>query len=81
MLSPVAVPELLLTGGLLLLGLMSLHLTLLSAARLLLPRRRLRARLPDLADLADVLVQVPLYNEGDLVERILASLTALDWPR
>jgi len=37
------------------------------------------AALPD--DLPRVLVQVPCYNEGKLIERILASLGALDWPK
>lgn len=80
MMSPVALPELLLTCGLLLLGLMSLHLTVLSAARLLLPRRRLPANLPAEDNLPTVLIQVPLYNEGELVERLLDSLSRLDWP-
>jgi len=35
--------------------------------------------LPDA--LPPVLVQVPCYNEGKLIERILASLGALDWPK
>jgi len=79
--SPVAVPELLLTIGLISLGLMSLHLTLLSVARLVLPRRRLPARLPEPGALPDVLIQIPLYNEGDLVRALLDNVTALDWPR
>jgi cellulose synthase/poly-beta-1,6-N-acetylglucosamine synthase-like glycosyltransferase len=80
--------ELLLTTGLIILAVMSLHLTTLSVARLLLARRQLPDRLAEgliehrLDDdaLPDVLIQIPLYNEGDLIERILTSVTALDWP-
>ncbi len=39
----------------------------------------MEAALPD--DLPGVLVQVPCYNEGKVIERILASLGALDWPK
>ena len=73
--------ETLLIGGLSLLALLSLHLTLLAVVRLLFPRRRLREQLPTETDLPEVLIQVPLYNEGELASRILGRLAALDWPR
>ena len=37
------------------------------------------APLPD--DLPRVLVQLPVYNESNVVERALAAAGALDWPR
>jgi cellulose synthase/poly-beta-1,6-N-acetylglucosamine synthase-like glycosyltransferase len=49
---------------------------------------RLRARLPPLPEgrggdeaLPFVTVQLPIFNEVHVVERLLASVTALDWPR
>lgn len=78
---PVTLSEALLAAGLVSLGLFSLNLAVLSTARLLAPQRRLPASLPSAADLPLVLIQVPLYNEGELVNRILSHLTALDWPR
>ncbi|MDH3234199.1 MAG: glycosyltransferase [Alphaproteobacteria bacterium] len=39
----------------------------------------MEAALPD--ELPSVLVQVPCYNEGRLIERSLASLGELDWPK
>lgn len=78
---PVTVSELLLSAGLVALALLSLNLVTLSVARLVAPRRRLPTHLPADADLPTVLVQVPLYNEGDLAARILGALTRLDWPR
>ncbi|HUT48480.1 MAG TPA: glycosyltransferase [Alphaproteobacteria bacterium] len=33
------------------------------------------------AALPRVLIQVPCYNEGKLIERVLASLGGLDWPK
>lgn len=73
--------ETLLSAGLVALSLLSLNLVVLTLARLLAPERRLE-RAPLLEeDLPRVLVQLPLYNEGDLVRRILAAVTALDWPR
>jgi cellulose synthase/poly-beta-1,6-N-acetylglucosamine synthase-like glycosyltransferase len=44
-------------------------------------RELLAGRLPDDAGLPPVLVQVPTYNEGALVRRVLDAVTALDWPR
>lgn len=72
--------EMALTLGLIVLALMSLHLTVLGAARLLLPPRRLPVQLPADRDLPTVLIQIPLYNEGDLIHAILAAVAALDWP-
>jgi len=37
--------------------------------------------LPAASKLPSVLVQVPCYNEGRMIERILASLGELDWPK
>jgi len=73
--------ETLLSAGLVALTLLSINLSVLTLARLLSPKRSLvRARLVD-EELPRVLVQLPLYNEGELVERILGAVTALDWPR
>jgi cellulose synthase/poly-beta-1,6-N-acetylglucosamine synthase-like glycosyltransferase len=72
--------ELLLTLGLVLLAISSINLIGLMAARLIAPARRLRERLPDRRDLPSVLVQIPLFNEGPLVERVLDAVTSLDWP-
>ncbi len=73
--------ELLLTAGLVILTIFSINLTLLILARLLLPKRHLMTATPEDADLPEVLVQLPLFNEGRLVERILAAVMAMDWPR
>jgi len=73
--------ETLLIIGVSLLALLSLHLTLLSLVRLLFPRRRHPERLPPEAELPEVLIQVPLYNEGELAARILGRIAELDWPR
>jgi len=37
--------------------------------------------LPPDAELPAILVQIPAYNEGTLVERVVAAAAALDWPR
>jgi hypothetical protein len=37
--------------------------------------------LPDEGVLPAVLVQIPTFNEGALVRRVLDAVTALDWPR
>lgn len=67
--------------GLVILALCSLNLVALTLARRFMPGRRLAvAELTD-AERPRVLVQLPLFNEGDLVERILAAVMALDWPR
>jgi cellulose synthase/poly-beta-1,6-N-acetylglucosamine synthase-like glycosyltransferase len=44
-------------------------------------REMLALGLPREADLPAVLVQIPTYNEGELVRRVLEAVTALDWPR
>lgn len=71
----------LLIGGLGVLALLSLHLALLTALRGLLPAKPVPAALPPDEDLPSVLVQLPVYNEAALVERALAAIAALDWPR
>jgi GT2 family glycosyltransferase len=76
-----ALLEAVLIAGLAALALLSLHLALLTALRVLWPARSRRCALPTDADLPTVLVQLPLYNEGALVERLLAHVTAFDWPR
>ncbi|WP_041447028.1 glycosyltransferase family 2 protein [Thiocystis violascens] len=73
--------ELLLTLCLVILTIFSFNLALLTLARILTPKRRLAIATPEEAALPRVLVQLPLFNEGDLVERILAAVIALDWPR
>ena len=67
--------------GLVALSLLSTNLLVLAALRRFARPRALERALPDPDDLPAVLVQVPLYNEGDLVHRIVAAVAALDWPR
>jgi hypothetical protein len=43
-------------------------------------REMLNLRLPDDDALPAVLIQIPTYNEGALVGRVLDAVTALDWP-
>jgi cellulose synthase/poly-beta-1,6-N-acetylglucosamine synthase-like glycosyltransferase len=43
--------------------------------------RRLASPLPCDPDLPHVVIQIPVYNEGALVERAIASAVQLDWPR
>ncbi|MBK1653747.1 MULTISPECIES: glycosyltransferase family 2 protein [Allochromatium] len=67
--------------GLVILALCSLNLVALTLARRFMPGRPLSvAKLTD-AERPRVLVQLPLFNEGDLVERILEAVMGLDWPR
>ena len=73
--------ELLLTLCLVILAIFSFNLALLILARILTPKRRLAIATPEEAALPRVLVQLPLFNEGELVERILTAVIALDWPR
>lgn len=73
--------ELLLTIGLVTLAIFSFNLALLTLARIFAPRRRIAIATPEDAKLPSVLVQLPLFNEGELVERILAAAVAIDWPR
>jgi cellulose synthase/poly-beta-1,6-N-acetylglucosamine synthase-like glycosyltransferase len=77
----VAAAEPVLILGLCLLGILSLHLALLTLARISLPRRDWSATLPADDELPHVLVQIPLYNEGDLIEPLLHAITHLDWPQ
>jgi cellulose synthase/poly-beta-1,6-N-acetylglucosamine synthase-like glycosyltransferase len=43
-------------------------------------REMLALRLPDDRALPAVLVQIPAFNEGALVRRVLEAVTMLDWP-
>lgn len=73
--------ELLLTLGLILLALSSLNLLALMLLRLLAPARRLRVDPPPREALPSVLIQLPLFNEGELVDALLAAILRLDWPK
>jgi cellulose synthase/poly-beta-1,6-N-acetylglucosamine synthase-like glycosyltransferase len=77
--------EIVLAVGLLTLTVMSTNLTLLWSARLLPTRGHGRggpvAAGAETQPLPDVLVQVPLFNEGALAGRILERIAAFDWPR
>ncbi|MFD2112488.1 glycosyltransferase [Thiorhodococcus fuscus] len=73
--------ELFLTLGLAILAIFSLNLALLTLIRLLTPARTLPIATPAESDLPKVLIQLPLFNEGELVERILGAVVAIDWPR
>jgi cellulose synthase/poly-beta-1,6-N-acetylglucosamine synthase-like glycosyltransferase len=44
-------------------------------------RQNLTRPLPADSALPAVLVQIPTYNEGELVRRILGAVAAFDWPR
>ncbi|MGQ9659741.1 MAG: glycosyltransferase [Thermochromatium sp.] len=67
--------------GLVILALCSLNLVALTLARRFMPARRLTVtRLTD-AECPRVLVQIPLFNEGDLIKRLLMAVMAFDWPR
>jgi cellulose synthase/poly-beta-1,6-N-acetylglucosamine synthase-like glycosyltransferase len=74
--------ELPLILGLVVLSVFSLNLLALTLARLIArkgahePQSRAGA-----GDTPDIVVQLPLYNEGPLVERVLQAVAALDWPR
>ncbi|MBK1718890.1 glycosyltransferase family 2 protein [Thiocystis violacea] len=67
--------------GLVILAFFSLNLLTLTLARLLAPSRRFAVAAPMEAELPTVLVQLPLFNEGELVDRLLAAVMAIDWPR
>lgn len=73
--------ETLLAAALVALSVLSLNLLVLTLARVLAPQRRVERATLSEGDLPRVLVQIPLYNEGALVRRILAAVSALDWPR
>ncbi|HUO99544.1 MAG TPA: glycosyltransferase family 2 protein [Rhizomicrobium sp.] len=66
---------------LVLLALLSAQLVMLGFFRLFRPALRLRR--PDLPDeaLPDVLVQLPVRNEGALAVRVAAAAARLNWPR
>jgi cellulose synthase/poly-beta-1,6-N-acetylglucosamine synthase-like glycosyltransferase len=65
---------------LLLLALLSAQLVAVSLFRLFWPERRPRApQLPDEA-LPDVVVQLPVRDEGDLALRVASAAMAMDWP-
>ncbi len=69
-----------LAAVLLLLTVLSTQLVVLGLLRLLLPERRLRMPpLPDEA-LPDVVVQLPVRNEGSLALRVAAAAARMDWP-
>ncbi len=81
MLAAETIVELLLSLGLILLALSSLNLLVLVLMRYLMPSRRLSATAPGASQpWPSVLVQIPLFNEGQLVERVLDAVTDLDWP-
>ena len=74
--------ELPLILGLVILSVFSLNLLALTLARLIARKEAHGLALDAGAgDTPDVLVQLPLYNEGPLVERVLQAVAALDWPR
>lgn len=73
--------ETLLTAGLLLLALASFNLLGLVLGRLLQPPRDLSRAPLDPTSTPSVLVQIPLFNEGELVEDVLEAVSRLDWPR
>jgi cellulose synthase/poly-beta-1,6-N-acetylglucosamine synthase-like glycosyltransferase len=65
---------------LLLLTVLSAQLVVMGCCRLFLPERRLRSpQLPDEA-LPDVVVQLPVRDEGDLALRVAAAAMRMDWP-
>jgi len=63
-----------------LLYLLLLHLALRRQG-LAQERRRLALPLPPDDALPHVVVQIPVFNEGALVERAIAGVSRLDWPR
>lgn len=73
--------ELLLTLSLVILVFFSFNLAILTLVRLIAPPRRIGMTVVAETDLPEVLVQLPLFNEGELVERILTAVMALDWPQ
>jgi cellulose synthase/poly-beta-1,6-N-acetylglucosamine synthase-like glycosyltransferase len=81
MIEPASVLEIPLVIGLLALSILSLNLAAITVGRLIAPARVVPHAELDPQHLPQVLVQLPLYNEGDLVRRILGAVAALDWPR
>jgi cellulose synthase/poly-beta-1,6-N-acetylglucosamine synthase-like glycosyltransferase len=60
--------------------LLALHLAL-RRERLVREARDLARPLPPDAELPHVVVQIPVFNEGALVERAVANAARFDWPR
>jgi cellulose synthase/poly-beta-1,6-N-acetylglucosamine synthase-like glycosyltransferase len=79
----IAAFELALTLGLVVLATLSLNLAALTAARWFARERQPAGARPTDGEgiTPDVLVQLPLYNEAELVERVLTAVAALDWPQ
>ena len=73
--------QLSLAAVLVVLGLLSLQLTTLEALRITAPPRRLRVPLLPDEVLPEVLVQLPVCDEGDLALRVAAASAQLDWPK
>jgi len=48
---------------------------------LALEHKRLATPMPPDSELPDVVVQIPSFNEGPIVERGIANATKLDWPK
>jgi cellulose synthase/poly-beta-1,6-N-acetylglucosamine synthase-like glycosyltransferase len=48
---------------------------------LALEQKRLATPLPSESELPDVVVQIPSFNEGPIVERGIANAMKLDWPK
>ncbi len=74
------IPYLLLLCLLSVYGAHRLWLAIEGAWRSRRPERPRRELTPELAD-SQVLVQLPVYNDGEVFPRLLDSLSRLDWPR
>jgi cellulose synthase/poly-beta-1,6-N-acetylglucosamine synthase-like glycosyltransferase len=82
----------LINDGLFLIALIGLTAMVLGFLRLIVLHRRLRpaamdreaallaSELPADAELPHVLIQLPTFNEGPIVTRVLEAAAALDWP-
>jgi cellulose synthase/poly-beta-1,6-N-acetylglucosamine synthase-like glycosyltransferase len=73
--------QLTLSAVLVVLGLLSLQLATLAALRMTAPPRRLRVPLLPDEVLPEVLVQLPVCDEGALALRVAAAAARLDWPK
>src|ERR1700744_2848186 len=73
--------QLTLSAVLVVLGLLSLQLATLAALRVTAPPRRLRVPLLPDEVLPEVLVQLPVCDEGDLALRVACAAARLDWPK
>src|SRR6202012_2664575 len=73
--------QLSLAAVLVVLGVLSLQLTTLAALRITQPPRRLRVPLLPDEVLPEVLVQLPVCDEGDLALRVASAAARLDWPK